>query len=140
MQRLGPILLALAGLLVAVGPHIQDQIPAVVVPAKPDRHPILARLEPADAGRIASLYAAMSDVIRRDGQAADPVVTTTADLCKRHKDALSMAWRGTDLEGKYAGLGQQLDEYLLREVGDTNVPLDPPVRARAVRAFEELAR
>jgi hypothetical protein len=37
--------------------------------------------------------------------------------------------------GRYAGLGQRLDEYLLLAVGDKDLPLTPELRQSAARAF-----
>ena len=106
--------------------------PPVVVPQPAG---ILAGVSSADAAIIRSFYAAMADIVVRDGNAKEPVCKSAFDLRNRHKHALSMAFENTGLAGKYAGLGDRLDKYLLAAIGDKDVALTPELRQSASRAF-----
>lgn len=119
-----------AGLIGAAFTVQVDGRPAVV---KPER--ILAGVSSADARLILDFYEAMADVVVRDGRSASPVCKTVFDLRNRHAFALAMAFEKTGMEGKYVGLGQRLDRYLLDAVGDVDVPLTPELRASAAKAF-----
>jgi hypothetical protein len=96
---------------------------------------ILAGVTPADASLIRDFYAAMADIVVRDGLQATPLCKTTFELCNRHRQALATAFANTGLAGKYAGLGDRLDAYLLKAIGDTDVPLTTESRAAASKAF-----
>lgn len=102
----------------------------VVVPAS-----VLAGVGSADAKQLRDFYAAMADIVVRDGQAKEPVCKTTLDLRNRHKAALQMAFAMTGMVGKYPGLGERLDAYLLDAIGGTDVPLTPAIRESASKAF-----
>lgn len=106
--------------------------PAVVVPSPSG---VLEGVNAADAAAIRSFYAAMAEIVVRDGQAKEPVCRTVFDLRNRHKYALSMAFENTGMAGKYAGLGDRLDKYLLAAIGDKDVPLTPDLRRAASAAF-----
>lgn len=106
--------------------------PAVVVPSPSG---VLAGVSAADAAIIRSFYEAMADIVVRDGKAKEPVCRTVFDLRNRHKYALSMAFENTGMAGKYAGLGDRLDQYLLAAIGDKDVPLTPDLRRAASAAF-----
>lgn len=106
--------------------------PAVVVPTPSG---ILAGVSAADAVILRSFYGAMADIVVRDGRAKEPVCKTVFDLRNRHKNAMSMAFENTGLAGKYTGLGDRLDKYLLAAIGDKDVPLTPELRQAASRAF-----
>ena len=99
---------------------------------------ILAGVSPADAKSLRDFYAAMADIVVRDGSAAVPVVKTTFDLRNRHRDALQMAFANTSMVGKYAGLGEKLDSYLLDAIGKLDVPLTPESRRSAAKAFSDI--
>ena len=109
-------------------------IPAPAVPV-PASSAILDGLSAADARAIRDFYAAMADIVVRDGKAAEPVCRTTLDLRNRHRQALQMAFAFTSMVGKYPGLGDKLDAYLLQAVGALDVPLTSENREAAARAF-----
>ncbi|NBV87917.1 MAG: hypothetical protein EBR88_00105 [Betaproteobacteria bacterium] len=108
--------------------------PSLPVPA-PAPASILDGLSAADARAMRDFYAALADIVARDGKAAEPVCKTTYDLRNRHKQALQMAFGFTSIVGKYPGLGDKLDAYLLQHVGSLDVPLTPEVREAAAKAF-----
>jgi hypothetical protein len=105
----------------------------VIVPSA-----ILAGVSSSDAKSLRDFYAAMADIVVRDGSAAAPVVKTTFDLRNRHRDALQMAFVNTSMVGKYAGLGEKLDAYLLEAIGKLDVPLTPESRRSAAKAFSDI--
>lgn len=120
--------------LVAGGAHyvkaILHPVAVVVVPSE-----ILAGVSSADAKQLRDFYAAMADIVVRDGKAKAPACKTTLDLRNRHQQALAMAFANTAMVGKYAGLGDRLDAYLLDAIGKTDVPLTDDVRQAAAKAF-----
>lgn len=99
---------------------------------------VLSGVSAADARIIRDFYLAMADIVLRDGKAKEPVVKTVIDLRNRHKHALSMAFENTGMVGRYAGLGERLDQYLLAAVGDVDVPLTPELRQAAATAFSAI--
>lgn len=105
----------------------------VVVPSA-----VLAGVSSADAKQLRDFYAAMADVVVRDGLAPSPVVKTVFDLRNRHKDALQMAFASTGMVGKYPGLGERLDAYLLAAIGKTDAQLTGDIRRAAAKAFSEI--
>lgn len=106
-----------------------------VRPPSPVVSMVLDGVSSQDARLIKDFYSAMADVVVRDGKAKEPVCRTVFDLKNRHAFALSMAFEKTGMEGKYAGLGQKLDKYLLAAVGDTDAALTPELRESAAKAF-----
>ncbi len=115
------------------GSALRPVVHPVVVPSA-----ILAGVSSADAKLLRDFYAAMADIVVRDGKAPDPVCKTTFDLRARHKSALQMAFASTGMVGKYAGLGDRLDAYLLDAVGKTDSQLTPSSRDAAAKAFAEI--
>lgn len=96
---------------------------------------VLAGVSSADAKHFRDFYAAMADIVVRDGTAPNPVMKTVFELRNRHKDALAMAFVSTEMVGKYPGLGERLDSYLLEAVGKTDATLTPELRQSAAKAF-----
>lgn len=96
---------------------------------------VLAGVSRADASNIRDFYAAAADIVVRDGASTQPQIKTTGDLRMRHESALRMAFENTGIVGRYPGLGERLDEYLLKAIGDTDVPLDRALRDKAAQAF-----
>ena len=129
-------LLLLVG-LAAGGASFLDglKIPAPVVPQPAG---ILAGVSRSDAAQLRAFYAAMSDIVVRDGSSPEPEVKGTLDLRNRHRSALKLAFANTGMVGKYPGLGDRLDAHLLQAIGETDVPLDQALRARAAKAFAQV--
>ena len=126
--------------IVGLGSHYVGVLlkpPVPPTPVAPEVNPsgVLAGVSRADAAVLREFYAAMADIVVRDGKAENPVSKTVFDLRARHKNALSMAFVATALVGKYPGLGDRLDQYLLQAVGNKDLPLTPDLRAAAAKAF-----
>jgi hypothetical protein len=126
-----------AGLLIGIGAMTATVLPRkpVVNPVVPQPAGVLAGVSAADAAILHGFHAAMADIVVRDGSAKQPVCKTLFDLRARYKYALSMAFENTGMVGRYAGLGQRLDEYLLAAIGDKDLPLTQELRQQAARAF-----
>lgn len=130
--RIGIIVGGLALGLASFGrQYLPPSLPVPVpVPAS-----ILDGLSASDSKSMRDFYAAMADIVVRDGKAPDPVCKTTYDLRNRHRQALQMAFVSTSIVGKYPGLGDKLDAYLLQAVGSLDVPLTAQNREAAAKAF-----
>lgn len=128
-------LLVAVGLVVGMAAVAVQYVPTKTPVVVPKPSGILAGVSRADAEIIRSFYAAMAEIVVRDGNAKQPVCKTVFDLRNRHKQALSMAFENTGLAGKYAGLGERLDTYLLAAVGDKDLPLTQELRESASKAF-----
>jgi hypothetical protein len=81
----------------------------------------LASASSADRARIASVYAALADVVERDG---GRLIPTTAVWRAIYSDALRLAAGGTDLPGKYPGLDKAVEEVLSTHYTLDNLPID----------------
>jgi hypothetical protein len=132
------------GVTVAVGASGLGYVLAILKPSDPVDRPVivpsavLAGVSSADAKQLRDFYAAMAEIVVRDGVSASPVVKTTFDLRNRHKDALQSAFANTAMVGKYPGLGERLDSYLLDAIGKLDVPLTPESRRSAAKAFSDI--
>jgi hypothetical protein len=132
------------GVTVAVGASGLGYVLAILKPADPVDRPVivpsavLAGVSSADAKLLRDFYTAMADIVVRDGLSGDPVAKTTFDLRNRHKTALQLAFANTAMVGKYPGLGDRLDTYLLDAIGKLDVPLTPEVRKSAAKAFSDI--
>jgi len=86
--------------------------------------PVAAALKSApstDRARVASVYAALADLIDRDGGSR---IATTALWRAVYQDALRLAAGGTDLPGKYPGLDKAIEETLAKYYSLDNLPID----------------
>lgn len=81
----------------------------------------LASASSSDRARVRSVYAALADVIDRDG---GTLIPTTAVWRAIYSDALRLAAGGTDLPGKYPGLDQAIEAVLSQHYPLDNMPID----------------
>lgn len=91
----------------------------------------------SDRARVASVYAALADVIERDG---GKLISTTAVWRAIYADALRLAAGGTDLPGKYPGLDKAIEEVLAQHYPLDNLPIDKTLAgkiAAGCRAVEK---
>lgn len=95
----------------------------------------LLRASAADRRAVSEFYSAMSDVTRRDGGERIPDLRVWREM---HRDALGLAFGGTDLVGKYKGLDVAIDQKLQEAAGLDNVPLSQ-VAEKVATACEEIA-
>lgn len=111
-----------------------DTVPVVVAP----KSPVTAALSPAsrqDKARVAAFYSAMADVVERDKS----VVPTVGDFRTLHARSLDLAFKGTDLPGKYRGLDVAINATLVDAIGTDNTGLSEEKRAALVAALQKVA-
>lgn len=108
----------------------------VVVPVEQSRiTTILQSASKQDRARVRAYYSAMSDVIHRD----TGVITTVGKWRQANASALDLAFKGTDLPGKYQGLDAAIDEILVKAIGKDDVAMTADKKAALVAALEEVA-
>ena len=108
-----------------------------VTPAPP-ASPVTAALSPAtkqDKARVAAFYSAMADVVERDAG----VIPTVGDFRTLHARSLDLAFKGTDLPGKYPGLDVAINDRLVAAVGKDDVPLSQAKRQALVQALKDVS-
>jgi len=111
--------------------------PSPVTPPAP-KSPVTQALSPAtsqDKARVAGFYAALADVVERD----DKTVSTVGVFRELHGRSLDLAFKGTDLPGKYPGLDVAINDLLVAAVGKDDVPLPPAKRQSLVQALKDVA-
>lgn len=111
-----------------------DTTPVVVSP----KSPVTAALSPAsrqDKARVAAFYSAMADVVERDTS----VIPTVGAFRTLHSRSLDLAFKGTDLPGKYPGLDVAINSQLVEAVGTDDVPLPPAKRLLLVQALKDVS-
>ena len=109
--------------------------PSVVVPPT---SPVTAALSPAsrqDKARVAAFYSSLADVVERDATA----ISTVGVFRELHSKSLDLAFKGTDLPGKYPGLDLAINDQLVAAVGKDDVPLPPAKRSALVQALKGVA-
>lgn len=110
-------------------------------PAKPVDSPkagvaaVLAKATSADKTRVNAFYTAVADVVERDQK----VIATVGGFRRVHANSLDLAFKGTDLPGKYAGLDQAIEEELVKAVGKDDVALGTEKRAALITALKKVA-
>jgi hypothetical protein len=128
------LLVALSAAMLGVAGAVRQPVAVpVIVPSA-----ILAGVTAADAKLLRDFHAAMADIVVRDGLSPDPVCKTTFGLRDRYKSALQMAFAHTGMVGKYVGLGDKLDAYLLEAIGKTDSQLTAESRQAAAKAFSSV--
>lgn len=91
----------------------------------------LAKASSADRARVAAFYGAVADVVERDQK----VIATVGHFRKVHANSLDLAFRGTDLPGKYVGLDSAIEDALARAIGKDDVALTAEKRQALVGAL-----
>jgi hypothetical protein len=111
--------------------------PSPVNPPAPPS-PLTQALSPAnkqDKARVAGYYSALADVVERD----DKTVNTVGVFRDLHGKSLDLAFKGTDLPGKYPGLDTAINDLVVAAVGRDDVPLPPAKRQALVQALKDIA-
>lgn len=104
-------------------------------PREGDVAAALLRASNADKRTVSEFYKAMADVTKRDGGQRIPNMQVWREM---HRDALGLAFGGTDIVGKYKGLDIAIDQKLQAAAGLDNVPLSQ-VADKLVDACKEIA-
>ena len=116
-------------------------VPIGTLPAPspaPARTPVSEALAPAsgqDRERVSAFYGALADVVERDAG----VVSSVGQFREVHARSLDLAFKGTDLPGKYPGLDRAIDQQLAMAVGTDDVPLTAAKRAALVQALKDVS-
>lgn len=127
-------LVAAVALVWAFMPQGGSVTPVVV----PPKSPVTAALSPAtkqDKARVAAFYSALADVVEREPK----VVPTVGEFTTLHAKSLDLAFKGTDLPGKYPGLDVAINDKLVAAVGTDDVPLPPAKLQALVQALKDVA-
>jgi hypothetical protein len=111
-------------------------IPPAAKPAGPVAA-ALADASSADRAKVAGLYRALADVVKRDG---GQKITTTVIWRQVYRDALVLAAGGTDLPGKYKGLDTAVEEVLAKYYSLDSAPLTEELSKKIADACLEVAR
>lgn len=88
-----------------------------------------------DKARVRAFYAAMADVVERDSS----IITTVAKWRQANANALDLAFKGTDMPGKYPGLDAAIDQRLIDAIGKEDVAISPDKRRALVVALKEIS-
>lgn len=91
----------------------------------------------SDRARIASVYAALGDLIERDG---GKLIPTTAVWRAIYADALRLAAGGTDLVGKYPGLDVAVEKVLAQHYSLENQPIDAALAKKIAAGCEAVEK
>jgi hypothetical protein len=97
---------------------------------------VLAKATSADKARVQAFYGAVADVVERDQK----LIATVGGFRRVHANSLDLAFKGTDLPGKYAGLDVAIEEALVKAIGKEDVALTPEKRQALIAALKEVAR
>lgn len=106
-----------------------------VEPAKTQVSSVLAKATSADKARVNAFYTAVADVVERDQK----VIATVGQFRKVHANSLDLAFKGTDLPGKYAGLDVAIEAELVQAIGKEDVALTAEKRVALVTALKKVA-
>ena len=94
----------------------------------------------ADKQSLNQAYSILSSGIAND-TTQDPVFSRLDQIRQAHRAALLMVWSAAgNKPDKYPGLGAALDSLLKAEIGDTDAPLSPAIRAKVVDLFARISK
>jgi hypothetical protein len=101
---------------------------------------IAGTMAAADKKSLHQAYDILSSGIAND-TAQDPVFSRLDQVRQAHRAALLMVWSAAgNKPDKYPGLGAALDSLLKAEIGDTDAPLSPSIRAKVVDLFARISQ
>lgn len=128
--------LAMVAAVLLVVAFIPDARKPVPQPQETSR--VEDALRPAsklDRARVRAFYSAMADVVGRD----TAVIKTVGVWRSVNANALDLAFKGTDLPGKYVGLDRAIDERLIVAIGKDDAALTDDKRKALVAALQEIS-
>lgn len=99
---------------------------------------VAARMTPKDRLYCSNFYAALQFVIQNDGDRDDPIISDTTKFQTLHSGSLDLAIKRGDV-GKYAGLGEAIDQTFIAATGASAQSMTPAVRAKVTEACGVLA-
>lgn len=104
--------------------------PELMALAEPLR-PILPKMLPGDRKYLANFYEACAFVLMKDGDRDQPIIGTTDQFVTFHAGSLRLAIEKAKV-GKYAGLGEALDQVFVQANGADPKKIDSAVRNRLI--------
>ena len=107
-------------------------------PTPPPAGPVAVSLVNAnkpDRQRVSAYYAVLADTIQRD----PGIIKTVGQFRELHGRSLDLAFKGTDLPGKYPGLDLAMDQTLAAVVGMEDVPLQPAKVQSLIQALKDVS-
>lgn len=99
---------------------------------------ILPKMLPGDRQHLSAFYDAMAYVLVRDGERAEPLISTTEKFAAFHAGSLNLAIEKKKV-GKYPGLDKAIDMTLMRIAGAEEAAVDKEKRDALVAACGVLA-
>lgn len=112
-----------------VAPKPAPDLLALASPLKP----ILPKMMPSDRKYLANFYEAMAFVLLQDGERDQPIIGTTEQFVALHAGSLRLAIEKAKV-GKYAGLGEAIDQTFLSAMGADQKKVDKDARGRLIAA------
>lgn len=97
---------------------------------------LVSAIEPISEPRLANFYADFAEIVERDSE----IIKTTGHFRTLNSRAGQLAFKGTDLQGKYPTLGADLDAAALKVLGKENTTLDRPKVVEFLKAVSWAAR
>ena len=112
-----------------VAPKPSPELLAFAAPLKP----ILPKMLPSDRKYLANFYEALAFVLLQDGERDQPIIGTTEQFVALHAGSLRLAIEKAKV-GKYAGLGEVIDQTFLSAMGADQKKVDKDARGRLIAA------
>jgi len=88
-----------------------------------------------DSVELAKFYMDMADILGRDVK----IIKTTEDILKLNKNAGQLMFQQTGIKGRYANLNSEINSAMVKVLTLNNIPLDDPLRFKAVKVVEAIA-
>lgn len=99
---------------------------------------ILPKMVVKDRLYLANLYEAMAFVLVNDGDRPQPIISDTTKFSTFHAGTLNLAVKRANV-GKYAGLGEAIDQVFMAAIGPDERKLDDETRNKLVVACGTLS-
>lgn len=99
---------------------------------------LVPNILPSDRRHLAAFYDALMFVLARDGERAEPVISSTAKFAALHAGSLNLAIEKKKV-GRYPGLDKAIDKALMRIAGDDEGPVDEKRRGKLLAACGTLS-
>lgn len=98
-----------------------------------------------DAARFADLCEALSEQLAYDGTLTPPRILTGVQVDDLRRWSREYVLRGESLSRKYPKMGGVMEEYMIKMVGEKDLPMDTlidgvPLRQKWVDSFKEIAK
>ena len=92
-------------------------------------------LDTGDLLNLTEFYFDFADIVRRDGLASEPVITTTTMFRNVYMKAGTLVFQQTGMKGKYENLNETIDNIISNYIGLNVGPLDATKTADVLNAI-----